>query len=106
MKTLAKKLKKERENVRYYKRRFEVAEMLAKECMKLEIEAREEIKRMEAVNKESIKYISVLANRLTEQKKEIILTMDEIKNAKEKDVKIEMESGKDGKIEKIKISRR
>ena len=106
MKTLAKRLKKEKENVKYYKRRFDMAEMLAKECMKLEIGAREEVARAAAVNQETMRYVTALAKRLVEKGQEISLSLEEIKTADENELEVEPVLDKDRKIQGIRIQRK
>ena len=105
MKTLAKRLKKEKENVKYYKRRFDTAEMLAKECMKLEIGAREEIARTAAVNRETMRYVTALAKRLIGKGQEISLTLEEIKEADENELEV-MPVLENGKVLEVKIRRK
>lgn len=105
MKTLAKRLKKEKENVKYYKRRFDTAEMLAKECMKLEIRAREEIARTAAVNQETMRYVTALAKRLIGKGQEISLTLEEIKEADENELEV-MPVLENGKVLEVKIRRK
>ena len=105
MKTLAKRLKKEKENVKYYKRRFDMAEMLAKECMKLEIGAREEVTRAAEVNRETMRYVTALVKRLIGKGEEISLSLEEIKAADENELEVEPVLDKDGKIQCIKIRR-
>lgn len=106
MKTLAKRLKKEKENVKYYKRRFDMAEMLAKECMKLEIGAREEVARAAAVNQETMRYVTALAKRLVEKGQEISLSLEEIKTADENELEVEPVLDESGKIQNIRIKRK
>lgn len=106
MKTLAKRLKKEKENVKYYKRRFDTAEMLAKECMKLEIGAREEITRAAAVNKETMRYVTALAKRLIGKGQEISLSLEEIKAADENELVVEPVLDEGGKIRNVRIKRK
>lgn len=106
MKTLAKRLKKEKENVKYYKRRFDMAEMLAKECMKLEIGAREEVARAAAVNQETMRYVTALAKRLVEKGQEISLSLEEIKVADENELEVEPVLDESGKIQNIRIKRK
>lgn len=106
MKTLAKRLKKEKENVKYYKRRFDMAEMLAKECMKLEIGAREEVTRAAAVNRETMRYVTALAKRLVEKGQEISLSLEEIKTADENELEVEPVLDESGKIQNIRIKRK
>lgn len=106
MRTLAKRLKKEKENVKYYKKRFDMAEMLAKECMRLEIGAREEITRAAAVNQETMRYVTALAKRLIGKGQEISLSLEEIKAADESELEVEPVLDKDGKIQCIKIRRK
>lgn len=105
MKTLAKRLKKEKENVKYYKRRFDMAEMLAKECMKLEIAAREEITRTAAVNQETMRYVAALVKRLIGKGQEISLSLEEIKGADEKELEVEPVL-ENGKVLEVKIRRK
>ena len=105
MKTLAKRLKKEKENVKYYKRRFDTAEMLAKECMKMEIAAREEIARTEAVNRETMRYVTVLVKRLIGKGQEISLSLEEIKGADENELEV-MPVLENGKVLEVKIRRK
>ena len=106
MKTLAKRLKKEKENVKYYKRRFDMAEMLAKECMKLEIGAREEITRAAAVNQETMRYVTALAKRLIGKGQEISLSLEEIKAADENELEVEPVLDEGGKIRNVRIKRK
>ena len=106
MKTLAKRLKKEKENVKYYKRRFDMAEMLAKECMKLEIGAREEVDRAAAVNQETMRYVTALAKRLIGKGEEISLNLEEIKAADESELEVEPVLDNDGKIQNVRIRRK
>lgn len=106
MKTLAKRLKKEKENVKYYKRRFDMAEMLAKECMKLEIGAREEIARTAAVNRETMRYVTAMAKRLIGKGQEISLSLEEIKAADENELEVEPVPDEGGKIRNVRIKRK
>lgn len=106
MKTLAKRLKKEKENVKYYKRRFDMAEMLAKECMKLEIGAREEVTRAAAVNQETMRYVTALAKRLIGKGQEISLSLEEIKAADENELEVTPVLDGCGKIQNIRIKRK
>lgn len=106
MKTLAKRLKKEKENVKYYKRMFDMAEMLAKECMKLEIGAREEVTRAAAVNQETMRYVTALAKRLIGKGEEISLSLEEIKAADESELEVEPVLDGCGKIQNIRIKRK
>lgn len=106
MKTLAKRLKKEKENVKYYKRRFDMAEMLAKECMRMEIGAREEIARTAAVNQETMRYVTALAKRLIGKGEEINLSLEEIKAADENELEVEPMLDETRKIKSVRIRRK
>lgn len=102
MKTLAKRLRKEKENVRYYKERYEKMEMLAAEIIGIEKNTRKEMERLAAVNAETRRYVIALAKRLAKDK-EVNLSMEEIKGAKEEDLKIRIKAGEGGKVKGVGI---